>query len=278
MRTKIILELCCNHQGSINIAKQMIDDAHLLGAWGVKLQKRDVEAIPDKLKNTTRSPLNSFGGTFYEHRKALEFSVKQMLELKEYIESKKMRSLVSVFDELSAKQMLAVGYEYIKLPSQLYSNENLVKLISDKTKKLIGSTGMHTLNEISEFKYNDCYNILFFCRSLYPCNLSEIKLGNFLKFKNIINKQTKKTKIGYSSHDIEGIGIKYAVLLGAEFIERHYTMDKTWIGSDHSTVSSDFEETQKIIKEIEYIETVVKIESENLDESEKKIRLKYRGF
>ncbi len=275
METRIILELCCNHQGSKQIAKRMIDEAVELNCWGVKFQKRDIESMPEEQKSMPRNSGNSFGPTYYEHRKALEFDTHEMLELKKYAEKKGLKAIVSVFDMVSAKEMVDIGFEYVKLPSQLYTNIKMVKFLGKSDSKLIGSTGMHTLNEIKHFHYNYQYDIIMFCRSIYPCNLQEISFGNFTALQKMLDWEI--IDFGYSSHDQEGQGIKYAVVLGAKYIERHYTLDKTWKGSDHS-ISSDFEEMKKIIKEIEFIEKYINVRSFELSEKEKKVRKRYRGF
>ena len=95
MKTKLILELGCNHQGKIELAKKMIDNAEKLGVWGIKLQKRDIGSIPEKIRLKTRDIKKSFGKTYAEHRRALEFNCHEILELKKYTESKGLKFIIS---------------------------------------------------------------------------------------------------------------------------------------------------------------------------------------
>lgn len=285
MQTKIILELGCNHNGSIDIAKRMIDDAAKLGVFGIKFQKRDVECFSDGLKLLPRKPENSFGPNYYEHRKALEFSVAEIIDLKKYAESLGLIPVVSVFDMKSAVEMVEAEFDYIKLPSQYYSHYALNKTLMDvgavgsvaMKLNIIVSTGMHTLDEIFKWQYFDQASITMYCRSIYPCELKEVDFNSMLELKN----KLKGSILGYSSHDKNGEAIFYAVLLGAKYIERHYTLDKTMKGSDHGTVSSDFLEMQKIISEIKKAEEILN-SSKNIfelfSENEKRVRMVYRGF
>src|SRR3989304_362753 len=84
MKTKLILELGCNHQGDIDIAQKMIDATAELGAWAVKFQKRDIESFSEGLKLLPRKPENSFGPNYYEHRKALELTIDQIARLRNH--------------------------------------------------------------------------------------------------------------------------------------------------------------------------------------------------
>lgn len=287
-KTKIILELGCNHQGNFDNALRMIDEAVKLGVWGIKFQKRDCDLIPKEIGATLRKPENSFGATYYEHRKVLEFSVDQIAELKAYAEKAGLKAVVTVFDLISMDQMIRLGFEYIKLPSQFYSNYAMnLQLFHGYSKtgkdfqfaqgntKIIVSTGMHTMRELEMWPWFDKADITMYCRSIYPCNLSDIdfQMARELKYK------LNCSRFGYSSHDREGCAIPYMVLLGAEYIERHYTLNKEWKGSDHGTVSSDFAEMQRIIKQIEEMESIMDVDNgiELASEAEKKVRLTYRG-
>lgn len=283
MRTKLIMEIGCNHQGEMAHAKQMIDDAEELGFWGVKFQKRDIASIPESMKFVKRDLKNSFAENYYDHRAALEFSTAQMIELKEYAEKKKLAAIVSVFDFVSIEEMiLNAGFHYVKLPSQFYTHFTFNKILF--AMRLMGkiffiaSTGMHSIKEITDYQYFGRHDLTMYCRSIYPHEISEVSFTSFLSLRDKLRKVNPKS-FGYSSHDKDGEAIKYCVLLGAEYVERHYTLDKTWKGSDHSTVSSDKEEMKKIIADINYIESLLESSCEkDILEKEKKVRMVYRGF
>ena len=253
MNTKIILEMGCNHQGEMKLAKQMIAAACGLEVWCVKFQKRDIKSIPENIRIEKRDMSNSFGKTYEEHRKALEFNIEEIKELKRYAAGVGLEFMVSVFDLVSAVNMVRAGIKYIKLPSQLYTSK-LVKFLYNKKLRrelvIVLSTGMHTLDQVFKNGNYNYADIIFYCRSIYPCVMNEVNFKGFIDMKNKINKVDKNISVGYSSHDVRGEAIPHMVLLGASHIERHYTLNKNMKGSDHKTVSSDFEEMEIIIKGI----------------------------
>lgn len=280
MNTKIILETGCNHQGDINIAYDLIDQALKLNVWGIKFQKRDIEQIPNNVKSKKRELYNSFGETYYLHRKALEFDKYQMSKLKQYSEHKGLVFICSAFDITSIYDLIEIGCKYIKLPSQLYSDVQLQKeLIFCKKKfgcNIIVSTGMHNAEEILNNDWLEYANIIMHCISIYPCDIKEMNLYFIHALKNLLFKNNGF--VGYSSHDREGKGIPYAVMAGATYIERHFTFDKKAKGSDHSTVSSDYKEMLEIIKNIKNVEEILGNPDRECNDAEKNIRRIYRGF
>lgn len=278
MKTKIILEMGCNHNGDIKTAYKMIDEAAALKVWGVKFQKRDVDSMPDYLRNRKRNEKNSFGKTYGEHREYLEFNINEIKSLKHYATRRGLKFIVSIFDEVSLNNMLSVGVTDIKLPSQLFNNSRIHDIFSRLSDKIIlyGSTGMHTYREIEKSPYLDNFNVVMYCRSIYPCPLEKLDLYTFSWIQDRMNLLTKS--VGYSSHDRNGIAIPYIVAMGAEYIERHYTLDKTMKGSDHNTVSSDYKEMEMIIQNIEFIELMLGKVNGELCPEEKAITEMYRSF
>lgn len=298
METKLILEFGCNHNGIEEKAFEMIDKAAALGVWGIKFQKRDLASMPDHLKLLERNPVTSFGPNYYEHRKALEFSVEQLKKLREYAEGKGLHPVVTVFDVESVYEAIEAGFTHIKIPSQLYSNYGITtQLLYRKAcgyvKNLYRSTGMHSIDEVLgwpylngilgdlkgwegslvyEEKHNMFFDVTFYCRSIYPCPPENIRFDWMLKIKEAL----KVGVLGYSSHEKEGAGIPLSVMLGAEYIERHFTLDNNMKGSDHKTVSSDPEEMRGIIEDIEDMERA--IEPYSLCEAEEKLKKEYRSF
>jgi sialic acid synthase SpsE len=261
----------------MEIAKHMIDDAAELKVWAIKFQKRDLASMPEGWKYQKRDPVTSFGSTYYDHRAALEFNNTQILELKTYAEKKGLQTIVSCFDVKSIIDMRNIGFKYIKLPSQFYSNfamnQEILKPCDGSDIIAMASTGMHTLKEITDWQFFHAFDILFFCTSIYPCELRQIDFNKFLCMQFDVGMK----KIGYSSHDKNGEAIKYFILLGIEYLERHYTPDKKMKGGDHGTVSSNFVEMKEILETIEEFENLRKVNFDLLSE-EKKIRMMYRGF
>lgn len=256
---RVILELGCNHNGSLATAKRMIDDAVRLGVYGVKIQKRDIDSLPDELKNKPRDPKTSFGSTYYEHRKALEFNEQQVMQLRQYAEERGLILAVSVFDKKSMSQMIDCSVRYVKLPSQFYSDVSLNDALleyrahfsspmCDSFMRTSVSTGMHTTDEVLSSEYLGLHDVTYYCRSIYPFETFEqADIGSAIA----IYAQLDKEQCGYSSHDKDGFAIPEFVRIGAQWIERHYTLDKNMKGSDHGTVSSDFTEMRMILRKID---------------------------
>jgi sialic acid synthase SpsE len=278
MDIKLIVETGCNHQGSFDIAVQMIEKAKEIGdIWGIKFQKRDIESIPNNVKTIPRSMSNSFGTNYYEHRKALEFSIPEIKELKNIIEQKGLQFICSAFDSKSIDDLISIGCKYIKLPSQLFSNEQLRKqLLNNKDKcgyKILVSTGMHEWDEINDNPWLDKADVIFHCTSTYPAKLTETNMDTIRQLKDITI-----SNIGYSSHENEGYGIKFAIFAGASYIERHFTLNTEWKGSDHGTVSSDPNEMKRIISDIEWVKQILGTQERFCKLKERQVRKIYRGF
>jgi len=173
----------------------------------------------------------------------------------------------------SLKLLVEAGFEYIKIPSQRYHDHDIfIYLYRERQKRkfcIMASTGMLNGEQIlkSRWKDEDGADVLMHCISLYPALLNQCNLA---WMKNMSYN-------GYSSHEIEGKGIKYAVCLGAKYIERHFTLDKNDKGSDHK-ISSDVKEMKRIIKEIKEVEEVMGDGKRNISEDEIKLGNKYRSF
>lgn len=277
MTTRIILEIGCNHNGDPDLARRMIDNAARLGVWAVKFQKRDPESLPEGTKYIPRRPENSFGNNLYEHRKALEFSIGTLKDLLIYAHNLGLAAGVSVFDMVSAEQMKALPWDFIKLPSQLYTNYELTRCLVGGEYLFIASTGMHVVDEVLEWQYFGRHDVTMYCRSIYPATMASVEFSAMRRIRDELIRSSSSSVLGYSSHDEGGKAIPLAVLEGAEYIERHYTLDKTMKGSDHSTVSSDFAEMEAIIQAVNDAEAMLG-SGDFLSEDELKVRKVYRGF
>lgn len=254
MSCKLILECGCNHNGNLNTARDMICAAFHLGAWGVKFQKRDIDSIPDEMKNQKRKPANSFGKTYYEHRAALEFNIADMLELRMQADDLGLKFLCSAFDLKSVIDLTDIGVKYIKIPSQYAGNDEMILAARMSCEKVFISTGMRSREEIDKLCWlnEDLSGVVpMHCISVYPSQLSQ---SNLITLSDMADKYGE---VGYSSHDVYGLAVKYAVIAGAKYIERHFTLDKSMKGSDHSTVSSDPSEIKRIVYDIKQSDLVL---------------------
>jgi sialic acid synthase SpsE len=279
MKTKIILEIGYNHNGSYEKAMRLIDEAVKLGVWAVKFQKWEIEAFPECIKNIKRKDDNSYGVTYYEHRKRLEFDIETIKELKEYAEKKGLVFICSGKDFQSLIKLVDAGVKYIKLPSQRYLDNNIFNWLCSARKKkdlkLFVSSGMHNGKQVLSSKWTEMADVLFHCVSLYPAPLKNMHF-NFMR--NLFYLRLQKGKAcGYSSHEIYGKAIKYSIAMGATYIERHFTLDKKDKGSDHS-ISSDVRDVKRMIKDIEEIEIMLGSSDKPLSAEEKELKKYYKSF
>jgi len=260
-----IAELGQNHQGSLEIAKQMIDALVGSGVKAVKTAKRDIDTClsEDQKKMIYDNP-NSFGRTYYDHRKALELSHDDFFELKNYTESKGFDFISSFTDENSLDFLVEIGLKKIKIASQRVTDIKLLNYTADKFNgEIYMSTGMSDFSDVENMVniFENHKKYLLQCTSVYPANdkiLNLRVLKNFRKnFKNRVNG------FGFSGHNTSIAPDIAAFALGAHIIERHFTLDRKWKGTDQKG-SLEIHHIKKLIK---YIGQV----SKSLGDSEKKI-------
>jgi len=231
----IIAEVGINHNGDFTIAKKLIEEAKKVGADAVKFQKRNIdEMYTKKFLDQPYKKEGSFGITYGEHKRYLEFPEDKFHELKDFAESIGITFLVSGFD-FSSFDFIENDLNVImhKIPSPFISHYPLLKQVALYHKPLILSTGMHSFTEILNAvtfirKYNTQV-ILFQATTLYPCPDELANLNVLKTFRKELN-----VLVGYSSHD-KGIILPVAAINhGACVIEKHFTLDRTMKGPDHA--------------------------------------------
>ena len=252
----VIAEAGLNHNGSINIAKELINVAFEAKASAVKFQKRTIkELATKKTLEAIDNRFPNFGKTYKEIREHLEFDIQQYKELKSYTESKGMDFIVTAFDIEAADFLDELQVEIIKLASHSLTNLDLLEYLAASNKKIIMSTGMAELEEVDNavaiFKKYDTPLLLMHCVSAYPTPLEECNLSMIKKLS-----ERYSIPVGYSGHEIGWLPTKIAVGLGATAIERHYTLDKKMVGFDHK-ISLEPDELKQMIKDIRLIESMV---------------------
>ena len=238
----IIAEIGCNHKGDIKIAKEMISMAKIFGnANAVKFQKRNNRELltPQQYDAPHPNPINSYGTTYGAHREYLEFDVEQHKELKAYCEEIGITYSTSVWETTSAKEIAGINPDFIKIPSACNNNYEMLGWLCDHYQGEIHiSTGMTTKDEIEgivtffEEKGRAKDLVVYNCTSGYPVPFEDICLLDILKLRE---KYEDKVKcIGFSGHHL-GIAVDVAAYtLGAYVVERHFTLDRTWKGTDHA--------------------------------------------
>ncbi len=242
MEPIVIAEIGCNHMGNMEIAKELIKTASVFcKVNAVKFQKRNNKELltEDQYNAPHPNPHNSYGKTYGEHREFLEFDLEQHKVLKKYCDEWGLIYSCSVWDLTSAKEIASLEPQFIKIPSAQNSNYEMLNWICDNYKgELQISVGMTTKFEIKELidflvKKNRAQDtILYSCTSGYPVPDEDVCL---LEITYLIENYGKLVKaIGFSGHH-NGISLDIAALtLGAGYFERHFTLDRTWKGTDHA--------------------------------------------
>jgi len=251
----IIAEAGVNHNGSVEIAKKLIRVAKDCGADAIKFQTFKAEKLVSKNTPKARYQMeNDKGGsTQFEMLKKLELNPEDFIELKKYCEETGIDFLSSPFDEASCDFLEEIGVTSFKIGSGEITNIPFLKHIAHKCKPIILSTGMSTLGEVKEALsaiYNETSEkvSLLHCVTEYPAPFDQINLTAMQTLKNVF-----KVPVGYSDHTV-GIEIALAaVAMGAEIIEKHFTLDKSMEGPDHkaSIEPSEFKSMVLAIRNIE---------------------------
>ena len=244
----IIAEIGINHNGDLEVAKQMIDAAVHAGADAVKFQKRtpEVATPPEQQKQMRDTPWGYI--TYLEYRCKVEFNEAQYREIDLHCRDKGIAWLASVWDEPSVVFMEEFDTPAYKVPSASLTDHNLLRHVRKTGKPIILSTGMSTLAQIHravEIVGEENLAILH-CTSTYPCEPEELNL----KMVETLRKEFPNNPIGYSGHEVGLVPSAVAVALGASLVERHLTLDRAMWGSDQaaSVEPGGFERLVKYIR------------------------------
>lgn len=237
----VIAEAGCNHKGQMKIAKDLIETAaHFCKADAIKFQKRCPKELltPEQYNAPHPNPVNSYGKTYGEHREFLEFTVEQHAQLKAWCEEAGITYSTSVWDMTSAKGIASLNPKFIKIPSACNTHYGMLQWLCDNYEGEIQlSFGMTTHEEekiVQLFEKNGRAKdlVLFNCTSGYPVPFKDVCLLEINRMRETYESRVKA--IGFSGHHL-GIAVDIAAYtLGASVIERHYTLDRTWKGTDHA--------------------------------------------
>lgn len=273
----IIAEIGNNHNGDLEIAYRLIQMAKKIGVDAVKFQVKDIEVAFSKevLDQPYLGP-NSFGKTYREHKKFLEFSEEQLKAIYNYAKKIGIICFSTPFDVNSVTLLKRLGNPIYKISSFHVNDLKLIESICKTGKPILMSTGMSTIDEIDTAmklikKYTDNVALLH-CVSCYPTEDKDVNL-------RVINTLQKRydCPVGYSGHE-RGTSISTAaIVLGASIIERHFTLDRTMKGPDHA---SSVEPTGMalIVDRAKRIYEALGSPEKRVLESELKNRKKFRGY
>lgn len=228
----VIAEIGINHNGSLDIAKQLITSAKENGADAVKFQKRTIDIVYDEklLSSYRESP---WGKTQREQKEGLEFNKEEYDEIDSFCKKVGIDWFASAWDIESQKFLRQYNLKYNKVASAMTTNIDFIKCVAKEKIPTFISTGMCTMDEIKLavdiFNDNNCPFILMHTCSEYPADNQNLNLKMLTTLKNKFN-----VNVGYSGHESSVIPSVFAVALGAVAIERHLTLDRAMYGSDQA--------------------------------------------
>lgn len=270
-RVFIIAEAGVNHNGSIEIAKKLVDVAVIAGADAVKFQSFKAEKLVCKnaKKADYQMETTDKAESQYDMLKKLELTPEMHQELMDYCKHKNILFLSTPFDIDSLQFLLESGMEIIKVPSGEITNLPYLREVGKSRKRVIISSGMSTLDEVrtalTVLRDNGSIDItVLHCNTEYPTPYQDVNLNAMNHIKDELS-----VEVGYSDHT-QGIEVPIAaVALGATVIEKHFTLDKNMEGPDHKA-SLEPEELKAMVKAIRNVEVVFGDGQKKPSESEKK--------
>ena len=228
----LIAEIGINHNGDINIAKELIKNAKDCGFDSVKFQKRTIDIVYDK--KTLDTPRESpWGTTTREQKFGLEFEKKEYDEIDKYCKDLKIDWFASAWDVDSLKFLENYNLKYHKIASAMIVDSKFLNEVAKTQKHTFISTGMSSKenidNAVNIFKKNSCSFELMHCVSTYPMKIEDANLITINQLKDEYN-----CKVGYSGHETGVVVSLAATMLGITSLERHITLDRTMYGSDQA--------------------------------------------
>lgn len=269
----IIAEIGINHNGSMDLAKKLIDGAVESGCNAVKFQKREINSVYTKEQLDTKRE-SPWGITNRDQKEGLEFSEEDYDEIDRYCKKKNIDWFASAWDLKSLKFLDKYNLKYNKVASAMLGHKEFIEEVAKRKKYTFISTGMSTLNEIEEvvkiFRKYDCLFELMHCNSTYPMKDEDANL----KVIRLL-RDTFDCPIGYSCHSTGVILPALAVMYNVTSIEKHITLDRAMYGSDQSASL----ELPGLKKMVEYVRVAEKAKGKGIKDmsiAEVNVRVKLR--
>ena len=271
----ITAEIGINHNGDIEIAKNLIEIAKSAGCDAVKFQKRTVEKVYSKsiLDSPRESP---WGKTTRDQKLGLEFGKKEYDEINQHCLLYGIDWFASSWDLDSQSFLCQYDLKYNKIASAMLTNSELLKTVAKEKKHTFISTGMSTMEEIGDavniFREHNCPFELMHANSSYPMKIEE---ANLLCIPML--KKEFGCNVGYSGHEIGAYRVSLiAVTLGATSLERHITLDRTMYGSDQAA-SLEPAGLERMVRDIQGVEAIMGDGEKRVWDSEIPVKKKLRG-
>jgi N-acetylneuraminate synthase len=269
----IIAEIGINHNGDLEIAKQLIEMAKNAGCDAVKFQKRSIDIVysPEVLDTPRESP---WGTTTREQKIGLEFGLSEYREIDKFCKEKRIEWFASAWDLESQKFLRQFNCKYNKIASAMLTHESLLREVASEKQKTFISTGMATFKEIDLavdiFVKAKCEFTLMHTVSVYPCPDKDLNL-NLIKTL----QERYDCPVGYSGHESSPIPSIAAAALGITSLERHITLDRSMYGSDQSA-SLEKRGLEILVNGVRTIEIALGDGEKIFSESEKSVASKLR--
>ena len=250
----VIAEIGINHNGSLELAKKMIDEASKAGCDAVKFQKRTPQLCTPKDQWHLERDTPWGRMTYINYRKMIEFGYEEYAEINQCCQEKNIEWFVSCWDEEAVDFMEQFNPSIYKLASASLTDFSLIEKIGALGKPLILSTGMSTMNEIIDAVGHLSKDQLLIAHSTsaYPCPPNELNLKMIMTLADLY----PDTPIGYSGHETGLATTLAAIAMGACFVERHFTLDRAMWGSDQAA-SVEPQGMHRLVKDIRDIEEAI---------------------
>ena len=281
----LVAEIGCNHKGDMETAYEFIKTASVFcKVDAVKFQKRCNRELltHEQYLAPHPDPHNSYGKTYGEHREFLEFTVDQHAQLKAWCEDFGLTYSSSVWDLTSTKDIAGLGPRFIKIPSACNNNYDMLEWLCDNYEGhlhiSIGMTSRKEEQALIDFfvkKKRSHDLVIYACTSGYPVNFEDVCL---LEISRLVKEYGGVVKdVGFSGHH-NGISVDVAAYtLGATVFERHFTLDRTWKGTDHAA-SLEPDGLRKLKRDLQNVQKSLSYKYEEIlpVEQIQREKLKYR--
>ncbi len=272
----VVAELCCNHMGDYEIACKMIRVAKASGADYAKFQKRNPEeSVPEEWHTKPHpNPRHAFGVTYLEHRQELEFDFATHCNFQMICNDQNIGYACSVWDVTSAREIISLNPDFIKVPSAANTFYQMLDILFNDYKGDIHiSLGMMTKKEKEQlFTYLEPYKqrtVVYHAVTEYPVPFERMFLLEIKELKKVF------PRVGFSGHHLGISADISAFTLGAEVIERHFTLDRTWLGSDQAA-SIEPQGLSKLCRDLKAVQKALSYRTEEMTDIEKQNREKLK--
>lgn len=280
-----VAEIGINHNGSLDIAKRLIDVAADAGCDAVKFQKRDVDLVYSR-DELTQPRVSPWGDTNGDQKRGLEFDRRQYDAIALHCKARGIEWFASCWDVNSIDFINRYDeVQYHKVASALITRDDLLAMMATSGRRTIISTGMSYATEIDRalVTLGDSLDTVMHCTSTYPTSADEMNMNviRVMKTRGMISDagrdiSIRNARVGFSNHYSGLIWVPIAVALGAKMLEFHITLDRTMYGSDQAA-SLEPEGVRKLVEHVRLTERMLGDGQKCVYDSELPVRKKLRG-